>query len=95
MYIYLYIHTPISNLFIFIYILAKTYTSPHAHIRIYVHICFYVFVLVVMYRKLVVCVAYISGAWHARRCNCIDSAGSFGDDVMVGDARMYIMRGDR
>ena len=36
-----------------------------------------------------------SGAWHARRCNCIDSAGSFGDDVMVGDARMYIMRGDR
>ena len=48
-----------------------------------------------MYRKLVVCVAYLSGAWHARRCNCIDSAGSFGDDVMAADARMYIIRGDR
>ena len=93
MYIYIYIHTP--KLFVFIYIYAKTYTSPHAHIRIYVHICFYVFVLVVMYRKLVVCVAYLSGAWHARRCNYIDSAGSFGDDVMAADARMYIIRGDR
>ena len=80
-----------SEFFISIYIYAKTYTSPHA----YVHICLYVFVLVVMYRKLVVCVAYISGAWHARRCNCIDSAGSFGDDVMAADARMYIIRGDR
>ena len=93
---YIYIYTHISSLVIFIYISAKTYTSPHAHIRIYVHIYVYAFVSVVMYRRLVFfCVAHLSGAWHARRCNCIDSAGSFGDDVMVGDARMYIMRGDR
>ena len=55
----------------------------------------YAFVSVVIYRKLVFCVAHLSGAWHARRCSYIDSAGSFGDDVMAGDARMYIMRGDR
>ena len=53
---YIYIH--ISILFIFIYISAKTYTSPHAHIRIYVHVYVHVFVSVVMYRKLVFCVAH-------------------------------------
>ena len=90
---YIYIH--ISNLFIFIYIYAKTYTSPHAHIRIYVHKSVYAFVSVVMHKELVFCVAHLSGAWHARRCNYIDSAGSFGDDVMAADARMYIIRGDR
>ena len=73
----------------------RRHIHPLMHTYVYVHICLYVFVLVVMYRKLVVCVAYISGAWHARRCHYIDSAGSFGDDVMVGNARMYIMRGDR
>ena len=47
-----------ASLFIFIYISAKTHTSPPAHIRIYVNIDVYVFVSVVMYRKLVFCVAH-------------------------------------
>ena len=65
------------------------------HIYVNMLIYVYAFVSVVIYRKLVFCFAHLSGAWHARRCNCIDSAGSFGDDVMVGDARMYIMTGHR
>ena len=74
----------------------RRHIHPLMHTYVYMSIyVFMFFVLVVMYRKLVVCVAYISGAWHARRCNCIDSAGSFGDDVMAADARMYIIRGDR
>ena len=64
------------------------------HTYVYMPIYVYACVSAVIYRKLVFCVAHLSGAWHARRCNYIDSAGSFGDDVMVGDARMYIMRGD-
>ena len=98
--IYLHVHTHVRT---YIYIFKSCYFHIHICEDTYVSSCTHTYIC--QYRCLCFCfgcdvwesrwlICTPSGAWHARRCKCIDSAGSFGDDVIVGDARMYIMRGD-